>query len=67
MIARGQKFVALSGVHYTSYQGVTEALSPFRNISMFGEEDESPLHNTPVRTSTRNDLLSLTLSRLKAV
>ena len=52
MIARGQKFVSLRGVHYKSYRGAAEALAPFRNTGMWGEEDSFPLRTTPVRIST---------------
>ena len=52
MISRGQKFVALRGVHYKSYRGAAEALAPFRNINIMGEQDVFPLRSTPVRTST---------------
>ena len=53
MIARGRKFVALTGVHHKSYHGVAKALAPFRNVSQVGEEDRFPLRITPVRIRTR--------------
>ena len=52
MIARGQKFVALRGIHYRSYCGVAAILAPLRNISQSGEEDTFPLCTTPVSINT---------------
>ena len=52
MIARGQKFIALRGIHYKSYRGAAEALAPFRKISAWGEEDTFPLRTTPARIRT---------------
>ena len=52
LIARGQKFVMLRGVHYMSYHGVAQALAPFRNTGMLGEQDKFPLRTTPVRIRT---------------
>jgi hypothetical protein len=49
LVERGKKFVSLQGIHYRSYNGVAEALSPWRVNTMFGEEDEFPLQSTMAR------------------
>jgi len=49
LVARGKKFVSLQGIHYKSYEGIAEALSPWRINTMFGEEDEFPLQSMMVR------------------
>jgi hypothetical protein len=49
LVERGKKFVSLHGIHYRSYNGVAEALSPWRINTMFGEEDEFPLQSMMVR------------------
>jgi hypothetical protein len=40
LIARGQKFLGLRGVHHRYYEGLADSLSPFRINSIGGEEDE---------------------------
>jgi hypothetical protein len=47
-VERGKKFVSLQGIHYRSYDGVAEALSPWRINTIFGEEDEFPLQSMMV-------------------
>ena len=48
MIARGQKFVSLRGIHHKSYHGSAQALAPFRDRCTHGELDAFPLWTTAV-------------------
>jgi hypothetical protein len=63
-----RKFVSLQGIHYRSYDGVAEALSPWRMNTMFGEEDEFPLQSIMVRLCKKRyifPLLILMIGRSK--
>lgn len=49
LVERGKKFTSLQGIHYRYYDGVADALSPWRLNTIFGEEDEFPLQSLMVR------------------
>jgi hypothetical protein len=53
LVARGKKFVSLQGIHYHYYEGVADALSPWRLNTIFGEEDEFPLQSIAVRVQDK--------------
>ncbi|KAK4207662.1 p-loop containing nucleoside triphosphate hydrolase [Rhypophila decipiens] len=48
LIARGQKFCGLHGMHHRRYDGVAELLGDDRNVSMHGEDDYFPSRSTLV-------------------
>jgi hypothetical protein len=48
LIERGRSFVGMRGVHYSSYEGVAEALSGSRNTTFLGEDDEFPFQSLQV-------------------
>ena len=58
MLVRGKNFLQLHGVHHRMYEGPVEALSPFRNNGIFGEEDEFPLQSIIVSTIPQASLSS---------
>jgi hypothetical protein len=49
LVERGRKFVSLQGIHYRYYDGVADALSPWRLNTIFGEDDQFPLQSMMVR------------------
>jgi hypothetical protein len=70
LVARGKKFVSLQGIHYHYYEGVADALSPWRLNTIFGEEDEFPLQSITVRVQDKAHPLCphmLMSNRLKVV
>ncbi len=62
LIARGKRFVQLSGRHYMAYKGTAELMSDDRNSGSTGEEDTFPLRSTYVSHSKERSIQTTQLS-----
>ena len=48
LITRGKKFLGLRGIHHRYYEGLADSLSPFRQNTIDGEEDEYAIQSIMV-------------------